>query len=176
LSLQRQGIYHKQRDLHPVQLHGQRGSTYVSLYVLGPFRVPLLTYPLVAQRWQKKACNAPFRESGPLTSRVGTALVVIAGVSVGLRFLSRWLIQDSNIGWDDWTILLSFILLIPSTIMLKMSSCSNEDHSPLLVLTGVNSGRISHGQRHLDRPLRRNNDDVQGLFTLIIALVCMYNS
>ena len=75
----------------------------------------------VAQRWQKKACGAPVRNTGRLTSRVGTALVTIAGISVGLRFLSRWLIKDSTVGWDDWTILASFILLIPSTIMLKNS-------------------------------------------------------
>jgi hypothetical protein len=81
----------------------------------------LLTYLTVAQRWQKKACKAPYRNTGPVTSRVGTALVIIAGLSVGLRFLARWKIQDSTVGWDDWTILVSFILLIPSTILLQIS-------------------------------------------------------
>ena len=30
-------------------------------------------------------------------------------------------IKDSTLGWDDWTILVSFILLIPSTIKLAES-------------------------------------------------------
>jgi len=84
--------------------------------------VALLTITSVAQRWQKKACQAPIRNTGPLTTRVGTALVTIAGASVILRFVARWLIKDSTVGWDDWTILASVILLIPSTILLKISS------------------------------------------------------
>jgi hypothetical protein len=82
----------------------------------------LLTSFPVAQRWQKKACKAPYRNSGHITSRVGAALVTLAGLSVGVRFLARWKIQDSTVGWDDWTILVSFILLIPSTILLRYSS------------------------------------------------------
>lgn len=74
------------------------------------------------------ACQAPVRNAGLLTSRVGIALVIIAGVCVILRFMSRWLVQDSYLGWDDWTILVSLILLIPSTILL--------DRSQLLVSIG----------------------------------------
>ena len=81
----------------------------------------ILTHSPVAQRWQQKACKAPYRNTGPITSRVGIALVTIAGLCVALRFLARWRIKDSTLGWDDWTILVSFILLIPSTIKLAES-------------------------------------------------------
>lgn len=47
-------------------------------------------------------------------------MLTIACVCVALRFLARWQIQDSTIGWDDWTILACVILLIPSTILLQV--------------------------------------------------------
>jgi hypothetical protein len=105
-------------------LPAQSKELYVrSVCPMGTGRVDLLlTFFPVAQRWQKKACKAPYRNSGHITSRVGAALVTIAGLSVGVRFLARWKIQDSTVGWDDWTILASFILLIPSTILLRYSS------------------------------------------------------
>jgi len=87
----------------------------------------MLTLLPVAQRWQQKACKAPFRNTGPVTSRVGTALVIIAGICVVLRFVARWRITGSTVGWDDWTILVSFILLIPSTYMLANSMLSRSD-------------------------------------------------
>jgi len=96
----------------------------------------LISLP-VAQRWQQKACKAPYRNTGPITSRVGSALVTIAGVGVALRFLARWRIKDSTVGWDDWTILVSFILLIPSTVMLanSMSLCNDFSWSTILIFT-----------------------------------------
>ena len=97
-----------------------RSDSVVVLYPL-----PILIPPPVAQRWQQKACKAPYRNTGPITQRVGIALVTLAGICVALRFVARWQIKDSTLGWDDWTILASFILLIPSTIKLadSMSLC-----------------------------------------------------
>jgi hypothetical protein len=114
----------------------------------------MLTLRTVAQRWQQKACKAPFRNTGPVTQRVGIALVTIAGVCVALRFLARWRIKDSTVGWDDWTILLSFILLIPSTIMLANSMSSRLGVQWSAVLTFTSSGQQWHGSRHLDCPVR----------------------
>jgi multisubunit Na+/H+ antiporter MnhF subunit len=57
-----------------------------------------------------------------MTRRINLALVVIATICVAIRFIARWRIQDSNIGWDDWTILASYVLIIPSTVILQISS------------------------------------------------------
>lgn len=109
--------------MYCINLYNKRGFAYVptSTRRLSHLSI-LLTPDLVTQRWQKAACQAPVRNTGLLTSRVGIALVIIAGACVILRFTARWFVQDSHIGWDDWTILVSLILLIPSTILLHTSS------------------------------------------------------
>jgi multisubunit Na+/H+ antiporter MnhF subunit len=56
-----------------------------------------------------------------MTRRINLALVVIATICVAIRFIARWRIQDSNIGWDDWTILASYMLIVPSTVILQIS-------------------------------------------------------
>jgi hypothetical protein len=81
-----------------------------------------LTPNIVTQAWQMRACQAPLRDAGPMTRRINLALVVIATICVAIRFIARWRIQDSNIGWDDWTILASYVLIIPSTVILQISS------------------------------------------------------
>jgi uncharacterized membrane protein len=54
---------------------------------------------------------------------VNISLIVIAAIMVAIRFASRWRGQGTNtLGWDDWTILASFLLLIPSTAILQISS------------------------------------------------------
>jgi hypothetical protein len=80
-----------------------------------------LTVASVAQRWQMETCKAPVHNAGPLTSRIGITLLVIGAVCVGCRFFARWRIQNSSVGWDDWSILVSYILLIPSTILVEIS-------------------------------------------------------
>jgi len=61
-----------------------------------------------------------------MSRHINLALLVIATVCVLIRFVARWRIQGSTLGWDDWTILASFILLIPSTAILQLSSFSSD--------------------------------------------------
>jgi hypothetical protein len=106
--------------MHSSQLCCQRCSTLVPIRRVSK-DTTLLTIALVAQRWQMKTCKAPVRDAGVLTSRLGIVLLVIGAVCVGCRFLARWRIQNSSVGWDDITILTSYILLIPSTILVEIS-------------------------------------------------------
>jgi hypothetical protein len=98
-----------------------------------------------AESWQMKTCKAPVRDAGPLTSRLGIALLVIGAFCVLCRFFARWRIQNSSIGWDDWSILVSYILLIPSTILIEISQSShltlieaNVEHTDFVVLVAHN--------------------------------------
>lgn len=83
-----------------------------------------LTSDAATQAWQMKTCKAPIRDKGPATSRVNISLVTIATLCVCLRFLARWRVAGSTFGWDDWTILAAWILVIPSTTMFQISSFS----------------------------------------------------
>jgi hypothetical protein len=66
---------------------------------------------------------------------VNIALIVIAAIMVSIRFASRWRGQGTNtLGWDDWTILASFLLLIPSTAILQISSFFVRSYSVLVVV------------------------------------------
>ncbi|KAM0700884.1 hypothetical protein Q7P35_012606 [Cladosporium inversicolor] len=71
------------------------------------------------QGWQMKACQAPVRDAGPMSRHINLALLVIATVCILIRFIARWRIRGSVLGWDDWTILGSYILLLPSTAILQ---------------------------------------------------------
>lgn len=81
-----------------------------------------------------------------MTRAVNIALIVIAAFFVSIRFLSRWRGQGANtLGWDDWTILASFLLLIPSTTILQIStfrfhsasSLPCTDLPPIVTYTGL---------------------------------------
>ena len=104
-----------------------------------------LTVALVAQKWQMKTCPAPEHNAGPLTSRLGITLLVIGAVCIVCRFLARWRIQNSIVGWDDWTILFAYVLLIPSTILIEISQSSqpnlialSTDHADFVLLVAHN--------------------------------------
>ena len=84
----------------------------------------ILTSSIATQAWQMKACKAPVRDSGPMSRHINLALLAIATICVAIRFIARWRIRGSVLGWDDWTILGSYILLIPSTAILQISSFS----------------------------------------------------
>jgi hypothetical protein len=110
--------------MHSGQLQSQRCSPYVQPRIgfKGTIR---LTVALGAQSWQMKTCPAKEHNAGPLTSRLGITLLVIGAVCIVCRFLARWRIQNSSVGWDDWTILAAYVLLIPSTILIEISQSSN---------------------------------------------------
>lgn len=57
-----------------------------------------------------------------MSRQINIALLVIATICIAIRFLARWRIRGSVVGWDDWTILGSYILMIPSTTILQISS------------------------------------------------------
>lgn len=126
------------------QLLGQGCSAYVRAQ--RAFRHSIsLTVASGAESWQMKTCKAPVRDAGPLTSRLGIALLVIGAFCVLCRFFARWRIQNSSIGWDDWSILVSYILLIPSTILIEISQSShltlieaNVEHTDFVVLVAHN--------------------------------------
>jgi hypothetical protein len=94
---------------------------WVCFYTNKPAYTIRLTVQIASQKWQKKACKAPIRNEGPATQRVGDALLVIAALCIAGRFSARWWMQNKYLGWDDWTILAAFLLLIPSTIIVKLS-------------------------------------------------------
>lgn len=83
---------------------------------------PILTPRIATQAWQMKACKAPIRDAAPMSRQINIALLVIATICIAIRFLARWRIRGSVVGWDDWTILGSYILMIPSTTILQISS------------------------------------------------------
>lgn len=90
----------------------------------------LLTILLVAQGWQYKACPVPEHNAGPFTVRLAIAFLVLTALCVGARFVARWRIQNASIGIDDWSILVSYILMIPATVLIILSELSfvNEIH------------------------------------------------
>jgi hypothetical protein len=108
-----------QRDLYLVRVHCQTGIRCVTSQHTTRHKC-LLTIGLEAQAWQKKACQAPIRDNAPTNRRTGQALFIIATLVVLLRFLARRFFQNTNIGWDDWFILLAWIGLIPSTAIVQV--------------------------------------------------------
>lgn len=73
-----------------------------------------------SQAWQKKACQAPVRDSGPVNRAAGTALFVISTTVLVIRFLARWFIQGTRIGWDDAMIAVAWAGIVPSTVFVDI--------------------------------------------------------
>jgi hypothetical protein len=46
-------------------------------------------------------------------------LLVVTTFILIIRFLSRWLIQGTSIGWDDWMILVTWAGIVPSTFIVR---------------------------------------------------------
>lgn len=86
----------------------------------------ILTILLVAQGWQYKACPVPEHNAGPFTVRLAIAFLVLSALCVGGRFVARWRIQNASVGIDDWSILASYILMIPATVLIILSKLSSE--------------------------------------------------
>lgn len=81
----------------------------------------LLTILSVAQGWQYKACPVPEHNDGPVTVRLAIFFLILTAICVGCRFIARWRIQNASIGIDDWSILVSYILFIPATVLIILS-------------------------------------------------------
>ncbi|KAF2172692.1 hypothetical protein M409DRAFT_16653 [Zasmidium cellare ATCC 36951] len=70
---------------------------------------------LEARRYSAITCGEPVRDHSELTKRVSWTMFTLATIGLISRFLSRLpALNGSGFGWDDWTILLCWILLIPS--------------------------------------------------------------
>jgi hypothetical protein len=95
------------------------------LYVSPKSKVSIDSIPLtvlsVAQGWQYKACPVPEHNAGPRTVGLAIFFVIFTAFCVGGRFIARWRIQNATIGIDDWTILASYILMIPATVLIILS-------------------------------------------------------
>lgn len=109
--------------MHASQLHNQGGSTYVRTFKVYSYDLPL-TVLSVAQGWQYKACPVPEHNAGPFTVRLAIAFLILGALCVGGRFVARWRIQNASIGIDDWSILVSYILMIPATVLIILSESS----------------------------------------------------
>jgi hypothetical protein len=104
--------------VHPTKLHHQTGLGYAESQQ-NTSQKHQLTVTQVSQGWQQKACQAPVRNSGPFNLRLGMGLLVVITLILIVRFLSRWLIQGTSIGWDDWMILVTWVGIVPSTFMVR---------------------------------------------------------
>jgi hypothetical protein len=100
------------------KLHHQTGLGYARSQQTTPYEHEL-TITQVSQGWQQKACQAPVRNSGPFNLRLGMGLLVVTTLILIVRFLSRWLIQGTSIGWDDWMILVTWAGIVPSTFIVR---------------------------------------------------------
>jgi hypothetical protein len=99
-----------------------------------------LTILSEAQGWQYKACPVPEHNAGPTTVRLAYFFLALTAFCVGCRFLARWRIQNATIGWDDWSILVSYIIWIPATVLIILSELSfvsefyYTDHADFMLL------------------------------------------
>jgi hypothetical protein len=62
-------------------------------------------------------------------------MVTLGALCVAFRFAARWFMQNSSVGWDDWTILLAYLLLIPSTALVQISSSAYKTLAGTTILT-----------------------------------------
>jgi hypothetical protein len=105
--------------VHLDTLHHQTGLGYAKRQQTTPQEL-LLTIIQASQAWQKKACQAPVRDSGPVNRAAGTALFVISTTVLVIRFLARWLIKGTSIGWDDAMIAVAWAGIVPSTVFVDI--------------------------------------------------------
>jgi hypothetical protein len=122
--------------MHSIQLHNQASTTYVSTQRVFEHAITL-TVVTVAQGWQYKACPVPEHDAGPLTARLAYFFLALGAVCVGCRFLARWRIHNSTVGIDDWSILVSYILMIPAAILIIMSESPQLKFIVLAVLISI---------------------------------------
>lgn len=78
-----------------------------------------------AESWQYKACPVKEHNSGVVTVRLAIALLVLTSLCVGGRFLARWRLPNAHIGIDDWSVLISYMFIIPATLFIIFSESSH---------------------------------------------------
>lgn len=76
---------------------------------------------LESKKYSDITCDAPVRNNASLTRGVTWSMFTLATICVIARLASRLpSLNGTGYGWDDWTILLSWCVLIPSDIILDM--------------------------------------------------------
>lgn len=74
----------------------------------------------VSARWNAEACNTPEPDHGTVTSRVAWILFGLSTICVSLRVISRMFFLEGSLGMDDWTIILVWIIAVPSTTVIQL--------------------------------------------------------
>ncbi|KXS98386.1 hypothetical protein AC578_4644 [Pseudocercospora eumusae] len=76
---------------------------------------------LETRRYSAISCQEPVRDEGGLTQRVSWSMFAAATIGVAARIVSRMeRFKGSGFGWDDYTIITCWIMLIPSDIVLDV--------------------------------------------------------
>lgn len=74
---------------------------------------------LATKQYQDNMCGVPVRDQSALSRKINWPLFGIAFVAVVFRFLARSSRLDGpGFGWDDWTTLVSFGLLVAANALL----------------------------------------------------------
>lgn len=77
-----------------------------------------------AETWSYKVCPVKEHNSGVVTERLAIVLLVFTSLCVGGRFLARWRLPNAGIGIDDWSVLISYMFIIPATFLIIFSESS----------------------------------------------------
>jgi len=118
-----------------------------------------------AQDWEANMCKFKVRDRSAVTRKVMWPLFGIAALAVAFRFHARSsLLKGAGFGWDDWTILLSLVLLAAGDATLDESESFSTPRASILSqkhdwLTNVVSDTVWSGQRYLDPPVWRSYPD-----------------
>lgn len=88
-----------------------------------------------AETWSYKVCPVKEHNAGVVTERLAIALLVFTSLCVGGRFLARWRLPNAGIGIDDWSVLISYMFIIPATFLIIFSKSSRLKISALTMLT-----------------------------------------
>ena len=74
-----------------------------------------------AETWSYKACPVQEHDAGKVTVGLAIFFLIFSTLCVGGRFLARWRLPKTTIGIDDWSVLISFLFIIPATILIILS-------------------------------------------------------
>ncbi|EMF12270.1 uncharacterized protein SEPMUDRAFT_134154 [Sphaerulina musiva SO2202] len=84
---------------------------------------------LLTQRFQAATCGAPVRDQGDLTRRITWSLFAIVGFAIFARFAFRApFLRGTGFGFDDWTIFLAALMIVPLNALIHDGSLSGLGH------------------------------------------------